>query len=211
LLHRTISRRGSRHTVLLELKNTGASPATNTNNVEIFLPAGLTYQGMQAGPAPVTVTGDSSTGTTLVWNNSLGDVGANQSVFTVKVGATPDTSGEIQFCSYKATYGDVYGERFRAEQCRTIIVYNSPKPVISKDPSSQSVMSGTVVSWTLNYSNTGAEPLYNTVIEDILPRESVSSPPYPRSHLHRWCCRTEAPGFTGIPGHWQSAKAGQLF
>lgn len=191
--------------VTLELLNSGSATAKNTGDVEIFLPAGLTYEGMEWGPAPLSVTGDSTTGITLSWGSSLGDIDGDTSVLSVRVGATPAGAGELKFANYTGTYGDAYGERFRAEQCRAIIVYAAPIASVTKTPAEQTLYSGTVVTWTITYGNPGAEPLYNTMVEDILPacigyRSSAPSESVPPVVLPdgktrvRWYTGTLAPG-----------------
>ena len=170
--------------ITLEMVNEGACAAINTSEVEIRLEPGLTYQGMAEGPAPVSVTGDPSTGVTLSWGSSLGNISASSSVFKVNIGATVDAIGEKRFCSFSMRYGDVFGENYRAAQCRAILVYSTPQPTVSKTPETQTSYIGSAVSWTLDYGNPGEDILFNAVVEDYLPagtafKSAVPAPSYP--------------------------------
>ncbi len=195
-------------TVTLEMVNEGACAAINTSEVEIRLEPGLTYQGMAEGPEPVSVTGDPSTGVTLSWGNSLGTIDASSSVFKINIGATADAVGEQRFCSFSMRYGDVFGEHYRAEQCRAIQAYATPAAAISKSPETQTAYIGSVVSWTLDYGNPGEDILYNAVVEDYLPagtafKSSVPAPSYPPVVLPdgrtrvRWLAGDLAAGASG--------------
>lgn len=169
--------------VTVELLNTGSSTVINSNNVEIKLIAGATYVGMLEGPAPISITGNPSIGTTLSWGNSLGDIAANTSVLKVQAIVTPTALGETQCSHLGATYGDVFGEQFSADLCRSIHVYACPQPVISKTPETQTVNSGGIASWDLTFSNTGPADLLNAMVEDVLPNGFFfrSSDPEPYS------------------------------
>src|SRR4029079_2968406 len=71
---------------------------------------------------------------------------------------------------FHATYSDVYGENFTADLCREIIVSPLPAPRLTKTPSAQGPFTtGSTVSWTLTYGNTGTASLLNTVLQDTLP------------------------------------------
>lgn len=154
--------------VIIELSNSGSSIATNTQNVEILLPVGVEYIETISGINPA-VSGNSTIGTTLSWGSSFGDIDANSSVVQVKVELTPTALGELKMAHLNADYGDVFGEDFHADICRSVDVYDGADPVINKTPDLQTYYPGQVASWLLEFSNEGLENLYNVVVEDILP------------------------------------------
>jgi uncharacterized repeat protein (TIGR01451 family) len=136
----------------------------------VTLAPGVTYLGMVTGyPAPLRNTTDSQGRTILEWDDSLGNIPGNTTALQIRVSITPTTLGELKIAHLEATYGDVYGENFTADLCRAITVYNGPAPEISKTPDSQTLYTGQVASWDLNYRNTGIADLLNAVVEDILP------------------------------------------
>jgi uncharacterized repeat protein (TIGR01451 family) len=167
--------------VVLSLTNTGSSVASNSQDVSINLPVGVEYVAT-IGPAP-TVTVDPILGTTLAWGSALGDIDAGSTPVQVVVIVTPTTSGELEIAHVSARYGDVYNEGFTAELCRALNVYPAPEPQISKTPDSQTFYPGQTVTWDLTYSNSGGAPLYNAIVEDILPAGFVykSATPAPSS------------------------------
>lgn len=170
--------------MILSLKNVGSSIATNATAVEVKLNVGVEYINTLTGPAPV-VTGNSSTGTTLSWETSLGNITSYSTALEIKVQITPTTLGEMKIAHFSAKYGDVYGEAFTADLCRAVNVYNGADPVIQKTPDNLTLYPGQVATWELSYKNAGASELLNTYIEDILPLgfSFKSSTPNPSSNV----------------------------
>src|SRR5207253_2757280 len=55
-------------------------------------------------------------------------------------------------------------------ECKSITLAPAPAPAIQKTPATQGpVFPNNPVSWTLNYSNLGAQALLTPVVEDTLP------------------------------------------
>ncbi|MCX6245970.1 MAG: hypothetical protein NTU98_14850 [Bacteroidetes bacterium] len=187
--------------ITLNLANTGSSIATGTHDVTINLAVGVTYIGMLVGSAP-TVTGGPGVGTTLSWGIALGDIAAGTTPLQIDVTMTPTSQGDLQFANLTAAYGDVFGEGFAANLCRTITVTALPSPSIAKTPPTQTREPGQVATWTLTYQNTGALALLNSKVEDLLPASFTykSATPAPSSvtnsggqTLLRWYTGTLAP------------------
>jgi uncharacterized repeat protein (TIGR01451 family) len=158
---------GLTSTVTIKLSNTGSSTATNANDVQIDLAAGVTYVNTIEGPPPV-VSGDPGIGTTLSWA-SLDDIDGGQTALEIQVQMTPSATGDTGIAHLSAWYGDVYDEAFTADLCRSIYVYPAPVPQITKEPGVQTVYTGGPLTWTIAYRNSGSSPLLEGVVEDILP------------------------------------------
>ena len=160
---------GGSSLLTVNIANTGGSVATNVGNVSIALAPGFTYAGTTAGPTPDV----SLDGRTLTWIGGLGDIdgGATAVTFQVAVDASvSSTTGLKQFGQFHATYGDVFGEGFTADLCRDITVSPAPAPSLAKTPPTQGpVSTGSTVTWTLSYGNSGAAALLGTTLEDKLP------------------------------------------
>src|SRR5262249_12351186 len=67
-------------------------------------------------------------------------------------------------------YGDIFGEAFTANLCRAIEITPTPAPSLTKMPADQGpVPTGSSVTWTMSYGNTGTVALSSSVIQDTLP------------------------------------------
>jgi len=185
----------------VSLVNTGGSVATNVNNVSVTLSSGFTYLGTISGPQP------SVSGQTLNWG-SIGDVAGGQTPITFQVEVGPSVKnnvGTYQFGKFQANYGDIFGEGFSANLCRSITISPVPAPSLIKSPSTQGpFLPGSPVKWTLIYQNTGSAEMVNTILEDVLPPgfRYVSGSPSPmvipgEPTIVRWTIGTLAPGQSG--------------
>ncbi len=166
--------------VSLQLRNTGASVASQVKNVKVILPVGVTYVST-TGQQPDSQTGGGTEPLVLTWN-SLPDVNANDLALTVNVTVNFAIKGTAKIADFEAAFGDVYLEKFNLKSCHSVQVTAVPVPDITKTPPSQGPLyRGQTALWTLTYRNAGDEPLYNGVVEDILPaaftfRSAIPSP-----------------------------------
>lgn len=189
--------------LFIGVTNTGASNAVNVNSVSITLEAGFTYLATTAGPAP-----DSVVGQTLTWNN-LGTIASGATAVTVSVqvgAAISATVGDKKFGTLEGRYGDIFGEGFTINECRTIQVSPAPAPSVSKTLTSASpAFPGGDVTWTLAYQNLGTQTLLNAVVQDTLPPGFTFSSAIPTASLVipgsptivRWSLGSLAAGASG--------------
>ncbi len=159
-------------TVLVDLRNVGASTATNSDLLTVTLQPGVTYLMTTSGPAPSVAPGPGGT-TLLSWGNALGNIPGNTTAATVQVSLSASFTsvlGNHALAKLGGKYGDVFGEGFTIDACRTIEVVGAPAPLVTKTPATQGpVASGQAVQWTLGYGNPGTVALLNGFVEDILP------------------------------------------
>jgi uncharacterized repeat protein (TIGR01451 family) len=155
-------------TVLLSITNIGGSEATNLNDLRVFLEPGVQYV---SSTSPTPAVTNYPTGTLLVWagGSNIGTIapGATPIVITTRMRA--GTLGENRIGYIYTQFGDVFGEGFTANYCRSITVVPAPNPILNKTPSPQTVVAGRPVSWTLTYANTGTAVLSNALVIDTLP------------------------------------------
>jgi uncharacterized repeat protein (TIGR01451 family) len=152
-------------TVQLSITNIGGSEATNLNDLRVLLEPGVQYV---SNTGPVPTVSSFPTGTLLVWTG-IGTVAAGETPIVVTTNLRGSILGENRIGTIFTQFGDVFGEGFTANYCRSITIVPAPSPALSKTPSPQTVVAGRTVSWTLAYSNTGSAVLSNTTLVDILP------------------------------------------
>ena len=157
--------------VQLVLKNTGSSTAINVGaagGVTITLKPQVTYVSTAVGPSPGVAPGAGGT-TILTWGN-LGNVEGGAAALAINTTVAFPATGSQEMASIVGSYGDNFEEQFTNRSCTSILVNPAPAAAITKTPDLQGPVSvGSVVTWTLAYSNPGSAGLLSPSVDDILP------------------------------------------
>ena len=198
-------------TLTLAIKNTGSSDAnvTVTQPLEVTLPPGVTYLGTSgAAPDSAPAAGSSAGsgcpagGCVVHWNPGF-SIPANSTYATVSIAVNYATSGSVNTVGLLAvSYGDPFSESFVARDCVQVTVAPTAGVAITKtlqtpDPH----YPGSIVTWTINYSNPGSANLNLPSIDDVLPSQFqyVSASPAPNSVI---------PPGSSTKLHWDLGAAG---
>ncbi len=166
-------------TVTITIANVGGSTAEGLNSFTVKLEPGLSSPVVVSGPNFASLLGDANTGITLSWSDgSLAAPVAGETPLVVITATALGTSFPSivtgkEIASFQLRYGDTAGEGFYADICRNLDVGPAPAPVVDKELEVQGsptpLLAGSVVTWTIEYGNTGLAPLVSAVVTDLLP------------------------------------------
>jgi uncharacterized repeat protein (TIGR01451 family) len=153
----------------LRVTNTGSAAATGLVITDV-LPAGVNYTPGTASP-PET----GSSGQTLVWDN-LGPIppGGGEILLTipVRVGLkVPD--GTTLVDTMTVQYENPAGWVYDIETATDTITVNAPVLSIAKSGFPDPVLTGRLLTYTLDYANSGPGAATNVVITDTVPTNTT--------------------------------------
>jgi uncharacterized repeat protein (TIGR01451 family) len=181
---------GDQLTYTLSYRNTGTGTADPAEVVDT-LPAGLTF--VSASPAPANVSGQ-----TLTWSVGPLAPGATGQIAVV---ARATASAPTRITNTATISTTVPGDDPGDNSSSVGTDVRRPNVAIAKRGAA-SVWAGSVLTYTLAYSNTGDAPAAGAEVVDTLPAELtfVSASPAPTStsgQTLRWALGTLAPGASG--------------